>query len=251
LPGIASWIIEPLISTKDEFRRNDGSTFTTGNTEMKTYLKLAITTATLAIAVPANAATVTSLSGATSIVMPDLGLLQTVGPVVFGPITYTSTSVNSVIGYSGGYGFNGNGFWEGTPMAGLNAEVGTMTFDFATPVAGVLAEMNWAAPSSSNGRSIFASIFDTSGALLETKVFSTNGDTNTVTPGYWGFHRSAANIGRLTLSNGYIGARDFSTTTDLLAAVPEPASWALMIAGFGLVGSAMRRRKPSVSVSYA
>jgi PEP-CTERM motif len=34
-------------------------------------------------------------------------------------------------------------------------------------------------------------------------------------------------------------------------AVPEPASWALMIAGFGLVGSAMRRRKPSVSVSYA
>ncbi len=27
-----------------------------------------------------------------------------------------------------------------------------------------------------------------------------------------------------------------------IAAVPEPASWALMIAGFGLVGSAMRRR---------
>jgi PEP-CTERM motif len=40
-----------------------------------------------------------------------------------------------------------------------------------------------------------------------------------------------------------------------LGAVPEPASWALMIAGFGLVGSALRkgngrRRKPSVSVSY-
>jgi PEP-CTERM motif len=42
----------------------------------------------------------------------------------------------------------------------------------------------------------------------------------------------------------------------LTGAVPEPASWALMIAGFGLVGSALRkgngrRRKPSVSVSYA
>jgi hypothetical protein len=35
------------------------------------------------------------------------------------------------------------------------------------------------------------------------------------------------------------------------AAVPEPASWALMIAGFGLVGSAMRRRKPSVSMRFA
>jgi PEP-CTERM motif len=31
--------------------------------------------------------------------------------------------------------------------------------------------------------------------------------------------------------------------------VPEPASWALMIAGFGLVGGAMRRRV--VKISYA
>lgn len=42
---------------------------------------------------------------------------------------------------------------------------------------------------------------------------------------------------------------DFSVAG--IGAVPEPASWALMIAGFGLVGSAMRRRKPSVSVSFA
>lgn len=27
------------------------------------------------------------------------------------------------------------------------------------------------------------------------------------------------------------------------AAIPEPASWALMIAGFGLVGGALRRRR--------
>ena len=31
------------------------------------------------------------------------------------------------------------------------------------------------------------------------------------------------------------------------AAVPEPATWAMMIAGFGLVGGAMRRRKTSVA----
>ena len=34
-------------------------------------------------------------------------------------------------------------------------------------------------------------------------------------------------------------------------AVPEPAAWALMIAGFGLVGGAMRRRQQSVRVTYA
>jgi PEP-CTERM motif len=39
----------------------------------------------------------------------------------------------------------------------------------------------------------------------------------------------------------------FATT--VTAAVPEPTSWALMIAGFGLVGGAMRRRR--VTVSYA
>jgi hypothetical protein len=33
--------------------------------------------------------------------------------------------------------------------------------------------------------------------------------------------------------------------------VPEPASWALMIAGFGAVGLGMRRRRGSVRVSYA
>ena len=40
--------------------------------------------------------------------------------------------------------------------------------------------------------------------------------------------------------NGQYLANSSGTAT--LAAVPEPASWALMVAGFGLVGGAMRRR---------
>jgi hypothetical protein len=38
----------------------------------------------------------------------------------------------------------------------------------------------------------------------------------------------------------------FSATTG----VPEPAAWAMMLAGFGLVGSAMRRRS-KVAVTFA
>jgi PEP-CTERM motif len=47
-------------------------------------------------------------------------------------------------------------------------------------------------------------------------------------------------------ANANVFIRSYSFTTD----VPEPASWALMLAGFGLVGSAMRRRQ-AVKASYA
>jgi PEP-CTERM motif len=43
-------------------------------------------------------------------------------------------------------------------------------------------------------------------------------------------------LGRVTLSAG---------------AVPEPATWAMMIAGFGLVGAGMRRRATKVAVRFA
>ncbi len=34
------------------------------------------------------------------------------------------------------------------------------------------------------------------------------------------------------------------TATHSVSAVPEPAAWALMISGFGVIGTAMRRRRP-------
>jgi hypothetical protein len=36
---------------------------------------------------------------------------------------------------------------------------------------------------------------------------------------------------------------DFSRTVTINGAIPEPASWALMIAGFGLAGAALRRQR--------
>ena len=37
------------------------------------------------------------------------------------------------------------------------------------------------------------------------------------------------------------------TTPPVAAAVPEPATWAMMIGGFGLTGFAMRRRQAAVA----
>ena len=72
---------------------------------------------------------------------------------------------------------------------------------------------------------------------------------------------SIPNLGTLVTGNvlgdgpvfnslGYLDATFSATIT--AAAVPEPASWALMIVGMGAVGNALRRRqKNSGSISYA
>ncbi len=53
---------------------------------------------------------------------------------------------------------------------------------------------------------------------------------------------------------GPSGGRIEFTASDVTAAVagvPEPASWALMLGGFGFAGVAMRRRRSQVRVTYA
>ena len=48
----------------------------------------------------------------------------------------------------------------------------------------------------------------------------------------------------------YIGGPDvtsFSAQAPAAAAVPEPASWAMMVGGFGLLGAAMRHKKATIS----
>lgn len=44
---------------------------------------------------------------------------------------------------------------------------------------------------------------------------------------------------------------DFLGVNGEMGAVPEPATWALMIVGFGAVGATMRRRRRTKTVSYA
>ncbi len=45
-----------------------------------------------------------------------------------------------------------------------------------------------------------------------------------------------------------IGSASFSYQLRDVGAVPEPATWAMMITGFGLVGGAMRRRRTGAAV---
>lgn len=60
---------------------------------------------------------------------------------------------------------------------------------------------------------------------------------------------TGANLNELNFSQIVNGSQDL-TFSATIAAVPEPASWMMMIGGFGMLGTAMRRR-PRVSVRYA
>lgn len=58
---------------------------------------------------------------------------------------------------------------------------------------------------------------------------------------------TAAGATTLAFSNGTVGDNMLGLDSVSVTAVPEPATWGLMIAGFGMVGFAARRRRISVA----
>lgn len=47
--------------------------------------------------------------------------------------------------------------------------------------------------------------------------------------------------------NGEVAGSNIEISRDPVPSAPEPATWAMMVGGFGLIGGAMRRRRASVS----
>ena len=103
--------------------------------------------------------------------------------------------------------------------------------------------------------------FDTTGLMgdFDVSIDSTSGEIFTqhfpAATGYdfFGFASSSNDIKavRIIGSTSIGFALDNFTYSFNGATVPEPAAWGLMLAGFGLVGGAMRRRQRSVRVTYA
>ena len=56
---------------------------------------------------------------------------------------------------------------------------------------------------------------------------------------------------RLATDSGRLGSFTLEITTDAVQPVPEPATWAMMIGGFGVIGGVMRRRRTTTTVRFA
>ena len=63
------------------------------------------------------------------------------------------------------------------------------------------------------------------------------------------FNQSSNNLYRINATNPFTTFY-VAASSSAVAGVPEPAAWALMVGGFGMVGAAMRQRRRAVA-SYA
>ena len=223
------------------------------------FLKIGCLAGLAAIATTyVDASPVTALSGTTY----DFGTSNNfgAGPETVAPgITWSSTNATSqggsVYGYTGGYGFNTNGYWDsGLHMIGVNDSfdawgvTDTMTISFSSPVYGVGAFLNYV-PGGSTPTTI--AVYDASNNLIESSnlTFLTNGGTDQGE--FMGFFEGAPEISSFTLTDNYIGAANLVVNTDgvnLDATVPEPATFWIFAAA-GLLGLSFLARNRKVRAS--
>lgn len=156
---------------------------------------------------------------------------------VHGPLTYPHVTVSSP---GGGAVMNGLG-WANEQTSGFNLYgtlTGSMDLTFTLGVSNLSFDLI-------NGT---FSVSD-----FNVTLSGANGGTQTFTLNPW---QSAGSVAHLSFAGpGITGAHidgngDFAIDTIKFdtGSVPEPASWALMLGGFGLVGGALRSgRKASAS----
>lgn len=198
---------------------------------MKTLALLALGAAAIAIAAPANAATITyTFSGNFT---GQLNGADFSVPAVFTAVGDTATLSQS-------------GLTKYVNLSSVSALSGGVTYTLSTTTQFYLNGGNYAGLFfGSNGTG--GGAFSGTGAGLAGYDAVSSLTTTPLTATFTGPVYFVTDKGPVTLSSF-----DNATFSASLAAVPEPAAWGLMIVGFGAIGGALRRRqRTNVSVRYA
>ena len=147
-----------------------------------------------------------------------------------------------------GHGANGHSFFD------ING-AGGVTFTFSAAVLGKLPTDVGIVWTDGDGPNRYFTAYDQNSVSLGTiidsspELFSTGGDGDFENYRFFGA-TNAGGISSIFIANDNGGIEvDHLQFGALGSSVPEPATWALMIAGMGLAGMALRRRAPRVAAA--
>ncbi|UCV19407.1 PEP-CTERM sorting domain-containing protein [Ferribacterium limneticum] len=120
----------------------------------------------------------------------------------------------------------------------------TMNISFAAPTKGVAFDYSIYEENADGSAMLTARYYDANDSLLKTAkfIFSPFGANSYDQFQSFGYVSDAANIARVSISGDGVVLDNLTFT----AAVPEPESYAMLLAGLGLMGVVARRRSQRV-----
>lgn len=170
-------------------------------------------------------------------------------PATLAGWTYAGSALVGATGGNAWYGGSAPAGQDGAQFAALQ---GTSTLSQVFSTTGGIATLSWLAA----GRPSFGCCNGNQSynVLLNSNLLGTFSTVNGQAFGLNTINLNTLAAGTYTLTFAGLATTDDTAFIDKvsLSAVPEPATWAMMLLGFGLVGAGLRsRRKQSVRVTYA
>lgn len=175
-------------------------------------------------------------------------------PRVFGAVTISGDNMFDTTVYGQpNYGFGNNGQAFTSIMIATGLSDASVFIDFATPVATFGAGFNYAPGLAGTGFPFpviepTLSAFDSNGDLIASFDLAMlapidSGGQNDYFA-FRGIDGEGRGISRFVFTGSYIGMQ-VAGSADIIGppGIPEPASWAMLVLGFGFIGSIARKQR--------